>query len=73
MIMKVKELRQLTLEDLLAKEKSFKKELFELYYQRRLGTVEKPSRFSLLKHDIARIMTILRERELENERSAKKN
>ena len=33
-----------------------------------MGRVEKPSRFRLLKRDIARVMTVLKERELENER-----
>lgn len=62
--MKTKELRQLTSEDLIQKEKGFKKELFELNAQRKLGRVEKPSRFSYCKKDIARIMTILKEREI---------
>ena len=61
--MKVKDLRQVGSEELIQKEKNFKKELFELNYQRKTGRVEKPSRFSLLKKDIARILTILKERE----------
>lgn len=67
--MKVKELKDLGSEELLQKEKANKKELFELSCQRKLGVVEKPGRFRELKKDIARIMTILKERELENERS----
>ena len=61
--MKVKDLRQVSSEELIQKEKNFKKELFDLNYQRKTGRVEKPSRFSLLKKDIARILTILKERE----------
>jgi len=68
--MKVKELRELNTEDLVQKEKSFKKELFELNFQRKLGAVERPSRFKSLKRDIARILTIIRERDLENERNS---
>lgn len=70
--MKVKEVRELSSGELAQKEKAFKKELFDLNYQSKLGNVDKPSRFRKLKKDIAKIMTILRERELENERSAQK-
>jgi large subunit ribosomal protein L29 len=61
--MKAKELQAMSVEDLLQKEKSLKKELFDLRYQRRIGRVERPSQFKLIKRDIARILTILRERE----------
>lgn len=63
--MKPSELRELSSEELIQKEKAFKKELFNLNYQRKMGSVEKPDRFRMLKRDIARIFTILRERELE--------
>jgi large subunit ribosomal protein L29 len=53
--MKVSELRELSSDDLLQKEKTLKKDIFELNQQRELGAVEKPSRFSLIKKDIARI------------------
>ena len=62
--MKVKDLRQVSSEELVQKERSFKKELFDLNYQRKTGRVEKSSRFSLFKKDIARILTILKEREV---------
>ena len=71
--MKTKELKELSSEDLVQKEKSTKKDLFELSYQRKMGRVEKPHRFKELKSDIARIMTILKERELENERKTPKS
>ena len=71
--MKIKELRELTSDELLKKHQGFKKEIFDLNYQRKIGQVEKPSRFGLLRRDIARILTILKERELNNERNAKKN
>ena len=71
--MKIKELRELTSDELLKKHQGFKKEIFNLNYQRKIGQVEKPSRFGLLRRDIARILTILKERELNNERNAKKN
>lgn len=70
--MKAKALRELSSEDLIAKEKNLKKELFDLNYQRKLGTVEKPSSFRLLKRDIARSLTILKERKL-NDRNKNTN
>ncbi|OGX36921.1 MAG: 50S ribosomal protein L29 [Omnitrophica WOR_2 bacterium RIFCSPLOWO2_12_FULL_50_9] len=60
---RAKVFRELSSEDLLQKEKALKKDLFALNYQRKMGNVEKPSRFGAVKRDIARIMTILRERE----------
>lgn len=68
-MMKPKEMQALSSEDLLQKEKTFKKELFDLNYQRKMGRVEKPGRFRTNKKDIARIQTVLREREIKNERN----
>ncbi len=59
--MKAKELRNLTREELMAKEKGLKEELFKLNQQRYAGRVEKPHMFTTLKRDIARIETILQE------------
>ena len=61
--MKVKELKGLSSDELSQKEKDLKKELFNLNYQRRLGQVEKPARFRNIRIEIARILTILKERE----------
>jgi large subunit ribosomal protein L29 len=63
--MKVKELRAMSDEELQAKEKALKKDLFNLRYQRKIGRVEKPSQFSLIRRDIARILTILNERKID--------
>ncbi|HSA31409.1 MAG TPA: 50S ribosomal protein L29 [Candidatus Omnitrophota bacterium] len=60
--MKSKELRDLNTADLLQKEKSLKKELFDMRYQRKVGRVEKPARFKAIRKDIARILTVLNER-----------
>jgi large subunit ribosomal protein L29 len=62
MKVKIKDLRELSVEDLNQKEKAFKEELFNLNYQRRFGRVEKPHRFRTLKKDIARIKTLLKEK-----------
>lgn len=60
--MKIKELRSLSKDELLQKEKSLKEEIFKLNLQRYGGRVEKPHMFSLIKRDIARIYTILNEK-----------
>ncbi len=60
--MKIKDLRALTNEELIAKEKSLKEELYKLNQQRYSGRVEKPHMFSLTKKDIAKIQTILHEK-----------
>jgi len=57
--MKIQELRSLSKDELLEKEKSLKDELFKLNLQRYGGRVERPHLFSLIKKDIARIRTIL--------------
>ena len=59
--MKTKELRALSKEELLEKEKALREELFKLNLQRYSGRVEKPHMFSYVKKDIARIQTILSE------------
>jgi len=57
--MKTDELRALSREELIQKEKALKEEISKLNAQRYGGRVEKPHMFSLLKRDIARIKTIL--------------
>lgn len=61
--MKAQELRNLSKAELLEKEKGLVEELAKLTTQRYTSTVDKPHRFSLLKRDIARIRTILNEKE----------
>jgi len=60
--MKIQELRNLSKEELIQKEKSLKEELFKLNMQRYSGSVEKPHLFSLIKRDIARIRVLLNEK-----------
>ncbi|MEG0553881.1 MAG: 50S ribosomal protein L29 [Bacilli bacterium] len=62
--MKVKEIRELTTEDIMTKIKESKLELFNLRFQQATGNLEKPSRIRDLRHTVARMKTVLREREL---------
>ncbi len=61
--MKVKEIRELTTEQIVAKVKENKEELFNLRFQQATGNLEKPSRIHELRKDVARMKTILAERE----------
>ena len=65
--MKVKEIRELTTEQIVAKIKEDKEELFNLRFQQATGNLEKPSRIRDLRHEVARLKTVLRERELAEE------
>ncbi|MDD5618408.1 MAG: 50S ribosomal protein L29 [Candidatus Omnitrophica bacterium] len=62
--MKTKELRNLNKEDLMQKLGVLHDELLKLNYQKRVGNLEKPHSFRLIRKDIAKIKTVLREQEL---------
>ncbi|MDD3233730.1 MAG: 50S ribosomal protein L29 [Candidatus Omnitrophota bacterium] len=61
--MKIKELRNLTSQDLSQREKTLKEELFKLNQQRYGGRVEKPHMFSAIRYELALIRTVCREKE----------
>lgn len=60
---RIQELRGISKEELVSKEKGLKEELFKINAQRYSGRVDKPHMFSAIKKDIARIQTILSEKE----------
>ncbi len=60
--MKIKELRDLSKEDLSVKLASCKEELGKLHYLKTVGQADKPHRFKELRRTIARIQTLLTER-----------
>ncbi|MBQ1392430.1 MAG: 50S ribosomal protein L29 [Lachnospiraceae bacterium] len=62
--MKVSEIRELSTEEIKSKIVELKKELFNLSFQKATGVIEKPSRIRDLRHTIARMKTVLREREI---------
>ena len=61
--MKVKEIRELSTEEINKKLVETKQELFNLRFQQATGTIEKPSRIRDLRHTVARMKTVLKERE----------
>ncbi len=62
--MKAQELRSMTDADLVQKLDDAYQELFNLRFQRASGKLTNPARLNLVRKDIARVKTILREREL---------
>jgi len=64
--MKIKEIRDLSTEDINQKKTDLKQQLYHLNYERKIGRVEKPHAFRLIKKDIAKIETILNQRKTQD-------
>lgn len=62
--MKINELRKLSDKELQDKVIESKRELFDLRLKQSTGSLEKPSKIKELRKEVARMKTILREREL---------
>jgi large subunit ribosomal protein L29 len=58
------ELRELTNEELTLRVRESKEELFNLRFQMATGQLDNNRRLRTVRHDIARIYTVMREREL---------
>ena len=63
--MNIKEVREKSSADLEKTLQDYKVELFDLRFQRATGSIENPMRIRELKKSIARILTVLQERESE--------
>jgi large subunit ribosomal protein L29 len=61
--MKVDELRVLEVDELDGRLRQARRELYELRFKHAVGQLENSSQISKVRHDIARIMTVLTERE----------
>jgi large subunit ribosomal protein L29 len=57
-----KELRDLSSDELQTKAADLKKELFNLRFQQAMGQIENPMRLRLLRRDIAKTKTVLKEK-----------
>jgi large subunit ribosomal protein L29 len=64
---KATEIRDLPDEELLSRLESQKEELFNLRFQGATGQLDNPMRVKQVRHDIARILTILRQRRTEED------
>ena len=65
--MKARELRELSKEELLARLNELKEELFNLRVDKAMGRLGQPHRFKLVRREIARVLTILKEKEKKEE------
>jgi len=61
--MDVKSLRDLTLEELEEKHRQFKEELFNLRFQNAIGQLKNTSRIRDVRRTIARVLTVVREKQ----------
>ncbi|MFH2220226.1 MAG: 50S ribosomal protein L29 [Pseudomonadota bacterium] len=59
--MKASEIRELSREESERKLVELKEELFNLRFQHEIGQLESPAKMKQIKHDIARMKTLLRE------------
>jgi large subunit ribosomal protein L29 len=61
--MKASQLRDQTLEELRDRERDLSEQLFALRLQKVTGQLEKPARVRQVRKDLARVLTVLRERQ----------
>ena len=62
--MKISEIKTLSANDLNTKLKDIKSELFNLRFQLAINQLENPMRIRAVKKDIARVQTVIREKEI---------
>ena len=62
--MKIQDLRDLSTQELEDKIKDLKEELFNLRFQNATNQLDNPLRIASVKKDIARVKTVLKEKEL---------
>jgi large subunit ribosomal protein L29 len=60
--MKAQEVREMGVDELRAREKELDDQLFRLRIQKSMGQFEAPAKVRVLRRDLARIKTILREK-----------
>ena len=64
---KASDLREVPDDELLAQVESLKEELFNLRFQFATGQLDNAMRIKQVRHDVARILTVLRQRQTEQE------
>ncbi|HHY71016.1 MAG TPA: 50S ribosomal protein L29 [Thermoanaerobacterales bacterium] len=70
--MKVKQIRELTNDELTLKIKELKNELFNLRFQAATGQLDNPMRIRQVRKTIARVKTVLTEKEMESQKASGK-
>ncbi|MZQ74865.1 MAG: 50S ribosomal protein L29 [Peptoclostridium sp.] len=67
--MKAKDLKEMTTQELNGKLNELKGELFNIRFQLATGQLENPMKIKFVKKDIARVQTVIREREINEARA----
>ena len=67
--MKIKEIIEMSTDELLTKRRDLRQESLHLRLQQQSGQLEQPSRLRLLRRDVARIETVLSNRDKEPAKS----
>ncbi len=62
--MNTEQLRELSADELLVKEEGLRQEMFNLRFQHATRQLENTARLPQVKREVARVLTVLREREL---------
>jgi len=62
--MKAIEIRKMSVEELNVKLEELRKDLFNLRLQHAVNQLDNPMKIADVKHDIARVQTVIREKEL---------
>lgn len=65
--MKAKELRKLSIKDLIKKEEELRKELLRLRLKKKIEGLPNPMQLRNTKRDLARVLTLIREKQLRGE------
>ncbi len=65
--MKIKELKKLSLQDLLKKEEELRRELLRLRFKKKIEGLPNPMQIRNTRRDLARVLTLIREKQLRGE------
>ena len=65
--MKITEIREMTTEELQQKVADLKRDLFTQRFSLATNNLDNPMKISAIKKDIAKVMTVIREREIKGE------
>ncbi len=59
---KANQLREKTIDDLKTQEQTLREQIFKLRFQKATGQAENPQRIQLVRRELARVLTVIREK-----------
>ena len=69
--MKTKEIRELSKDELITRKRDLRHEVFHLRLQQQSGQLEKPSQLRVIRREVARIETVLTEKNRKAQQDSK--